>query len=97
MQGKKIYILLPDGVGVRNFLYTDFIPKLADSGNEVTLWANDDLLSIAEFSGLEKIELPKSKVTTYRTEIYKKAWQIALLKYQAKKNNDEVYLSYIFR
>ncbi len=93
---KKIYILLPDGVGIRNFVYTDFISQLLHTGTDVTLWADDYLLNIIEYKEINKLSLSKAKPTTVFAELYKNAWVISLLKYQAKIYKNKVYLSYIF-
>ena len=34
----RIAILLPDGVGLRNFIYSEFISELEKRGHEVYVW-----------------------------------------------------------
>ena len=66
---KKIMILLPDGVGLRNFAYTSFAAIGEQMGWKMIYWNKTpfDLSSL----GLHEIPL-QGKVST-RTNIYKRA------------------------
>lgn len=92
----KVLLLLPDGVGIRNFIYTDFLQKAKENNIEVTVLAEKILLNAIE-NDVRKLELPSHKASSNWIELMKKSWEIALLKYQAKKYNDPVYLSYIVK
>lgn len=46
----RICFLIPDGVGIRNYLYSDVIPELYQAGHEVILWhsLDSDLIALTE-------------------------------------------------
>ena len=93
MPGKKIFILLPDGVGLRNFAYTNFYELGRKMGFEIIFWnkTDFDLLQL----GFEQVKIRSSKLHPL-TDILKKAANIIELKSNRKKRNDDVYLSYLF-
>jgi hypothetical protein len=91
----KILLLIPDGVGVRNFLYTDFIEKALKAGHEIIVWAEGDILNLIEAPSVVKIILPNLQYTDKWSEALRKAWQTGMLKYQAVKFKDKIYLEYI--
>lgn len=93
----KILLLLPDGVGVRNFIYTDFIDRAIGAGHEIIAWADEDILSLIDDERITKISLPEDHFATKITEIRRKAWQTGMLKWWAKKFKDDIYLEYIIR
>ena len=93
----KILLLLPDGVGVRNFIYTDFIDKAIKAGHEIIVWADEDILSPIDDSRVKKIKFPAEPFTTSLIEAKRKAWQTGTLKYWARHFNDNIYLEYIIR
>lgn len=92
----KILLLLPDGVGVRNFLYTDFIDLALSFGHEVSLWSDEAILNLINNERIKKYYLPKDKSTSPFTDIKRRAWSRGLLEYQSKYFNNPVYLRYIF-
>ncbi|MCH2489691.1 MAG: UDP-glycosyltransferase [Flavobacteriales bacterium] len=89
---KKIIILLPDGVGLRNFAYTSFAAIGEQMGWKMIYWNKTpfDLSSL----GLHEIPL-QGKVST-KTNIYKRARkEIELANFEAKFN-DPIYRNYSF-
>ncbi|MBN3583027.1 hypothetical protein JYB64_11575 [Algoriphagus aestuarii] len=46
----RICFIIPDGVGIRNYLYSDVIHHLQESGHEVVLWHSleKDMIELAE-------------------------------------------------
>lgn len=91
----KIFILLPDGIGIRNFVYTDFIDKTSAAGHQVTLWAEQELLNLTDNITVTKLALPDLPSSDKHAELLRKAWQTGMLQYESRKFNDNVYLSYI--
>ena len=93
MKNKKVLILLPDGVGLRNFAYTNFYKLGKDVGFNITYWNNTpfDLKSL----GLQEIKInqPKSHLLT---DVYKNAITHIELNLFVKKFNDATYNSYRF-
>jgi hypothetical protein len=93
MQGKKIFILLPDGVGLRNFAFTNFHKFGIEKQFDITFWnATPFDLKELEFDEL-KIVNPK---THYLTDFYKKAQIQIELTQNIKKSKDTIYESYRF-
>lgn len=93
MQNKKILIFLPDGIGLRNFAYSNFYNVGQNDNFEVTFW-NNTPFNLTELSFKEiKIENSKSNVLT---EVYKNARKEIELNLNIKKTNDKVYDSYRF-
>ena len=93
MLDKKIFILLPDGIGLRNFAYTDFYEIGKSLGYEITFWNNTpfDL----EQMGFKQIRI--TRATSHPlTEILKNARTRIELRQNIKKSNDYVYKSYRF-
>ncbi|TPG40127.1 UDP-glycosyltransferase [Flavobacterium pectinovorum] len=93
MQNKKILIFLPDGIGLRNFAYSNFYNVGQNENFEVTFW-NNTPFNLTELSFKEiKIENSKSNVLT---EVYKNARKEIELNLNIKKTKDKVYDSYRF-
>ncbi len=94
MKQKKIFILLPDGVGLRNFAYTDFQKQAKENKLDIVFWNNSsfDLKSL----GFDEIKINNSK-THFLTDVLKKARVQIDLNLNIKRFNDEVYESYRFR
>ena len=38
----RICFLIPDGIGIRNYLYSDIIPILIQEGHQIILWHSLD-------------------------------------------------------
>jgi hypothetical protein len=93
MQNNKVFILLPDGVGLRNFAYSGFYEAGKQEGLNFVFWNNTpfDLKGL----GLPEIKIGNSK-THPVTEIYKKAKVQVELNLNIKKSNDPIYNSYRF-
>lgn len=93
MKKNKLFILLPDGVGLRNFAYSGFYEKSLAEGFDVTFWNNTafDL----KILGYPEIRIQNVKLHPF-TDIYKKAKVQVELNLNIKKANDMVYESYRF-
>lgn len=91
----RLLLLIPDGVGVRNFLYTDFIDKAINAGHKVIVWSESNILNLINAASVVKVALPDLQYTDKWSETLRKAWQKGMLKYQAKVFKDDIYLDYI--
>lgn len=92
LKSKKILILLPDGVGLRNFAFTSFVEKGEQMGWDVLFW-NQTPFDLKEI-GYNEIKLQgKPKAIT---DLIKRAKTIAELDHFTKKFDDQVYQSYKF-
>ena len=90
---KKIFILLPDGVGLRNFAYTNFHKKGTDREFDIVFW-NTTLFNLSEM-GFDEIKIENPKLHPL-TDLFKKAQIQIELNLNIKRANDTIYNSYRF-
>ncbi len=89
---KKVLVIIPDGVSLRNFLFTDFPQEARDAGIELIYW-NATTFDISA-KGEKEIRLnPKPKALT---DLYKRAKINAELDHFQIKFNDPIYEKYRF-
>ena len=86
LSDKKIYILLPDGIGLRNFIYTDFLKY----GNAV-VWTPLDYLD----GSIAQKRLPKYTATK-STDILKSALIKSNILFNYERTGNPAFLNYIF-
>lgn len=89
---KKIFILLPDGVGLRNFAFTSFVKTGKKLGWEVVFW-NQTVFDLTQL-GHQEIKL-SGKPRAF-TDLLKRTKITSELHYFEEKFNDKVYQSYKF-
>jgi len=90
---KKCFVLLPDGIGLRNFAYTSFYQIAQESNYEVVFW-NATPFDL-DAMGYKEIKTPKPKLHKL-TDVYKNTRKNIELDYNIKKTKDTVYNSYKF-
>ncbi|MBD3583432.1 UDP-glycosyltransferase [Flavobacterium selenitireducens] len=91
MTKRSIFILLPDGVGLRNFAYGKF-PQIAEAeGFDVTFWNNTpfDLTSL----GLKETKIENASPRP-QTDLLKRSRSVIDLNRNVSASNDKVYDSY---
>lgn len=93
MNKKKIWFLISDGLGVRNFAYNGLDSFFDRSGYELTYW-NNTVFRLNEL-GLREIEIKNPKNHPL-SDVYKKAIKEVELTHFQKKTGNEVYNSYRF-
>lgn len=93
MGSKKIFILIPDGVGLRNFAYTNFYNLAKGKGFEVTFW-NDTPFDL-EAMGFREIKIRNSRMHPL-TNILKMVRIQLDLDQNISKTGDKVYDYYRF-
>ena len=93
MQNNKIFILLPDGIGLRNFAYSDFQAIGLREDFDVVFWNNTpfDLTQL----GFKEIKILNSKSHPL-TETYKNARKQIELNLNIRRTKDSVYDTYRF-
>lgn len=93
MNNNKIFILLPDGLGLRNFGYTDFYKKGLNKDSEIVFW-NNTPFPLASL-GYSELKINHSKIHPL-TDIYKKAKVQVEFNLNIKRTKDKVYNRYRF-
>ena len=93
MHNKKIFILLPDGIGLRNFAFTNFHKLGLDKEFDITFW-NNTPFDLDEF-GIKEIKIKNAKAHPV-TDLLKAAQTHIELSQSVKKSKDTVYNSYRF-
>jgi hypothetical protein len=91
---KKALIFLPDGVGLRNFAFTDFYKLGCEMGFDIQYW-NHTIFPLKEAFGYNEIVIDYAKPHPL-TDIYKRARKEIELKQNFKNFKDTAYLSYHF-
>ena len=95
MSGKKpkLFIILPDGVSLRNFAYSNFYKMGIDKGFEIWFWNNTpfDLDAL----GFNQLNFTKPKLH-WLTSIFKTARLHIELSVFEKRYHDAIYKSYLF-
>jgi len=92
MTHNKLFILLPDGVGLRNFAYTDFYAIGKEKGYAITYW-NATPFSLHSL-GFTEIHL-QGKVHP-KTDLLKRAKTAIELKSFEKQTSNPIYAAYRF-
>jgi hypothetical protein len=93
MQQKKIFILLPDGVGLRNFAFTNFHNLGLEKGFDIVFW-NKTPCDLGAM-GIKEIPIKYSRAHPITTLMKVAQTQIELSQ-NIRKSNDKVYDSYRF-
>ena len=58
---KKIFVFFPDGVGLRNFAFTQFKEIGEARGNQIVYW-NNTVFSLHEELGFEEVKMDTQKI-----------------------------------
>lgn len=93
MQNNKIFLLLPDGVGLRNFAYSNFYDIGKKEGFDIVFW-NNTPFDVTEL-GFKEIKIQNSKSHPL-TETYKNARKQIELNLNIRRTKDRVYDTYRF-
>ncbi|MCA6422540.1 MAG: UDP-glycosyltransferase [Flavobacterium sp.] len=93
MKKKKIFILLPDGIGLRNFAYSSFNEIGKNNEFEIIYW-NNTLFPLKSL-GFDEIKIENAK-THPLTDIFKVVKIHVTLNHFKKKTLDKIYDSYKF-
>ena len=68
----KIFFVVPDGVGIRNYLYTDIVKHLTQSGHEVVLLHTLSDEAIEEVEKVHSYSFKRLKLPPYKESIREK-------------------------
>lgn len=90
---KKIFVLLPDGVGLRNFAFTKFLDFGQKKEHEIVFW-NNTTFNLSDI-GAQEIKITSSKLHKF-TDLLKSAKIHIGLNLFIKRSSDQVYDTYRF-
>jgi len=93
MKNNKIFIFLPDGVGLRNFAFSKFNQLGLDENFEIKYW-NNTPFKLTDL-GFKEIKINKAKSHPL-ADSYKNARKHIELDLNIKRENDKVYNDYRF-
>lgn len=93
MHNNKIFILLPDGVGLRNFAFSNFHKIGLEKKFKITYW-NNTPFNLSDL-GFDEVKIHNAK-TNPVTDSYKNARKHIELNISSKLENDSVYKTYLF-
>lgn len=91
---KKIFVFFPDGVGLRNFAFTDFKSIGEEMGFDIHYW-NNTIFSLKDNLGFNEVKIEDNS-THKLLSIYTRARKRAELNVSRDKFNDSVYPTYKF-
>jgi hypothetical protein len=91
---KKIFVFFPDGVGLRNFAFTQFKELGEQKGHQIVYW-NNTVFSLKEELGYDEVKIKNHRIHPL-TAIYCRIRKHIELNVSQKKFNDNVYPTYKF-
>ncbi len=94
MTNKKVLVFLPDGIGLRNFVFGAFKKSILENELIISYW-NNTMYPIKEKLGVEEIKIKNAK-NNFFSDIIKRAKKEIELNNSYKKTSDKAYLSYKF-
>jgi hypothetical protein len=91
---KKIFVFFPDGVGLRNFAFTQFNDLGEARGNQIVYW-NNTVFSLQDELGYDEVKIENYKIHRL-TPIYTRIRKHIELNFSQQKFSDDVYPTYKF-
>ena len=91
---KKVFVFLPDGVGLRNFAFTKFIETGEKQNFDIYFW-NNTSFALSENLGFKEVKIDNNHLHPL-TPLYSRARKRIELNISRDKFKDEVYPTYKF-
>ncbi|MCC9061711.1 UDP-glycosyltransferase [Flavobacterium piscisymbiosum] len=91
---KKVFVFFPDGVGLRNFAFTDFKEIGENKGCQIVYW-NNTIFSLKDQLGYDEVKIENHE-THPLTSLYSRIRKHIELNVSQKKFSDKVYETYKF-
>ena len=91
---KKVFVFFPDGVGLRNFAFTDFKSIGENMGFDITYW-NNTVFSLKDNLGFNELKIKNHQIHPL-TSLYSRARKHAELNVSRDRFHDAVYPTYKF-
>lgn len=90
---KTAFILVPDGVSLKNFAYTNFYCEAQERGFNVVFWHQTPF--DFDFLGFEHLKLERPKLHWFTTILKNVRKRVEISRF-AKRENDDIYYRYLF-
>ncbi len=94
MKKKKVFVFFPDGVGLRNFAFTNFKAIGDNMGFDIHYW-NNTVFSLKDNLGFKEVKIENHNIHLL-TPIYSRVRKRIELNVSKEKFNDNVYTTYKF-
>lgn len=94
LKKQKIFILFPDGVGLRNFAFTQFKELGEAQGFDITYW-NNTVFNLEQQLGYKELKITSTKIHK-KTPVLNHARKRVELSLSRKRTHDNVYSTYRF-
>lgn len=94
MNKKKVFVFFPDGVGLRNFAFTDFKNIGEQMGFDIVYW-NNTIFSLKDNLGFNEVKIEDQSAHPL-LPIYSRARKRSELNVSRDKFKDDVYSTYKF-
>ncbi len=91
---KKVFVFFPDGVGLRNFAFTNFKTIGTNMGFDITYW-NNTIFSLQDNLGFKEVKIKNTQQHPL-TPLYSRARKRCELNVSRDKFKDAVYPTYKF-
>lgn len=93
LKSKRICVLIPDGVGVKNYLFSDLLSLIKEQGEQVTVWHPfGNRLPIEKELDVQEVELPVLK-EPFLVRAWREAISYARLSLNAENTSNPTILS----
>lgn len=93
----KIALVVPDGVGIRNYLYSDVIKALVRQGHELVVWHALSETALKDVERLHNMALVTEKLPPYKESVVEKflreSISFARLRYNANIVSNDTIMS----
>lgn len=97
MKSKKIILVIPDGTGIRNYMFSQIIPNLKEQNCELLIYHALSNEAISEVEKLHNITLTKKPISAYKETIKQKFLREAIcfarLQYNSRLENNSTVLT----
>ncbi|WP_413999258.1 UDP-glycosyltransferase [Flavobacterium sp. W1B] len=91
---KKVFVFLPDGIGLRNFAFTQFKEKGEQKGFDIVYW-NNTVFSLQEELNYQEVKIENNKLHPL-TSVFTRARKRIELNLFDRKYKETVYNTYNF-
>ena len=91
---KKVFVFFPDGVGLRNFAFTDFKTIGEQHDFDIHYW-NNTIFSLKDNLGFSEVKIDNDQLNLL-TPIYSRVRKRIELNVSRDKFKDDVYPTYKF-